>query len=123
MVVLVQAVRHQSNALLLVMLMGAFWGCGSKVEAPQRHASIPAEAVWAGGPDGGSWILCEPLTNNSANRCTVYHEHTGEVVKTGLFVARDTHKAVPRNQLVYDSFDGERIYLIGNRVLDPAAGG
>jgi hypothetical protein len=117
-----KASRRLGNEMLatLVLIAAGLVGCRTKVEPPPRHAGIPSQAVWAGGPDGGSWIACEPSRDGSANRCTVYHEHTGEVVAAGFFVARDTGRGVPGVELAYDGFDGERIYLKGNRILEPA---
>ena len=114
--------RRLPNRLLVVALLvlSVILGCRKRTEPPPRRPSIPREAVWAGGADGadgGSWILCTPLQDGSADECTIYHEYTGEVLASGLFVAIDTGRAVPRGELIYDSFDGSRIYLKDHQTL------
>lgn len=88
--------------------------------APERLPGIPSQAVWAGGVDGGSWILCR--VEDKKNVCTIFSDSTGEVVATGAFVLRETDRPASQNELQYDSFDGQVIHLLDGRVLEPLKG-
>jgi hypothetical protein len=105
-------------ALSLVAFAVLLLGCDSHVEAPPRLSSIPSEAVWVGGVDGGAWIWCEEA--NALNFCTVYNESTGEVWRRGHFVVEGSDQGAATQELHYDYFDGEHIGLADGRVLVPA---
>lgn len=100
--------------LLLAVLFGA---CDSGVHPPQRLASIPPEAVWVGGADGGAWIWCKK--DGTRNFCTVYNEYTGEIWTSGHFVVKGKGRGDSSEELKYDYFDGKQIGLTDGRVLAP----
>jgi len=50
---------------------------------PERPANVPASAQWAGGPDGGMWIQCDPTGGYLS--CRVYANVTGVLVEEGEF--------------------------------------
>ncbi len=69
-------------------------------------------AMWAGGADGGAWFECTPA--GEMFRCVVYHDVTGGVE------ARGEYRLLPNGgdrSLTYRGFDGDTIYLSGNRKL------
>lgn len=101
--------------LLMACLLAA---CDSGINPPERLPSIPVEAVWVGGADGGAWIRCKE--DGVLNFCTVYNEHTGEVWADGRFVVKGQTQGVPSEELKYDYFDGQHIGLIDGRLLEPA---
>jgi hypothetical protein len=97
-------------------LGGAFLvACTYQYEPPKRPGSVPAEAVWAGGADGGAWILCKE--DRSKNLCSIYNESSGDLWVRGYFVLEGKTQGVPNTELRYDFFDGERIGLYDGRVL------
>lgn len=100
------------NLFLAVVLLVA---CTSEVEPPERLATIPPEAVWVGGADGGAWILCRE--DGGRNFCTIYNDNSGEVWVRGYFVLEGSARGVSKQELRYDFFDGERIRLSDGRVL------
>ena len=87
-------------------------------ELPVRPPGVPANAVWAGGPDGGRWVSCS--TVGETNNCVVYNDHTGEVEMQGSFVLADTRRAASETELVFEgSPDGTSIHLRGGKRLVP----
>ena len=78
---------------------------------PERPASVPSSAVWAGGADGGSWIACEPLGGRRYD-CAIYYEGDGAVWDQGLFeFVSGPRGAEPRDPLRYSHFNGVRVLL------------
>ena len=98
---------------------------------PERKPGIPAEAVWAGGVDGGDWILCVPVATPSRYSCRVYNDYTGKLTASGEFIRRReaggsvkperrlTDSATPTGKLHYQYFDGVVIHLEDDVVLVP----
>jgi hypothetical protein len=89
---------------------------------------VPAEAIWAGGGDGGDWLLCvmrgkEPVPFFD---CEVYSDHTGSLTTRGRysFAKADPdgewkldNSPLPR--LSYRFFDGVIVHLDGPYALVP----
>lgn len=108
----------RNKCLLVPNLVGAIVllvSCSSEVKPPKRLAAIPSGAVWAGGADGGAWILCKE--DGARNLCTIYNDNSGEVWVRDHFVLEGTSRGVSSQELRYDFFDGERIVLSDGRVL------
>jgi hypothetical protein len=82
------------------------------VRSPPRPSSVPEEAVWAGGPDGGDWILCQEVPTRGSFRCEVFGEVTGRSVARGVFV-------LTTGPVAASFYDGVRIYLKDGRTLEP----
>jgi hypothetical protein len=90
--------------------------CRSASGPPRRATGVPAAAVWAGGADGGAWILCQP--GGVSNDCEVYDED-GSLMLRGQFIVAGAHRAASRAELRYTACDGERIFLANGSVLEP----
>jgi len=110
-------VSHLRTEWVMLLFLTVLLAACSSPEPPPRLPSIPSEAVWVGGVDGGVWIWCKEARD--LNFCTVYNEHSGEEWKHGGFVVEGTHEGVSSRELQYDYFDGERIGLQDGRVLEP----
>lgn len=54
-----------------------------KPEAPERAASIPKEAIWKGGVDGGYWFLFKSYKKESVD-VVIYYED-GDIAEKGTF--------------------------------------
>lgn len=123
-------------ALVVLVACTACVTVSSTVTPPPRPKGLPAHAVWAGGPDGGSFIACTPSTTNDekdplAYDCEIFLEHTGEREAHGLFVVRDvawdeqkrepvfTIPSTLPQALVYSAWDGTTIHLDAGRALLP----
>jgi hypothetical protein len=79
---------------------------------PTKPDGVPAEAVWAGGLDGGGWVLCS-TPSPSYNECTIYDEE-GRTHGPRRYVLGQTGLAAKPNQLRYTYLTGEAIGLEGN---------
>lgn len=103
----------------------------SPMSPPPRPASVPTEAVWAGGADGGAWISCTQKTPDSVYfACRIYHDPDGSIWAQGTFVLRRLHWDAQKEAPVYapvplpvtldyTAFDGEGIFLTNEQVLIP----
>src|SRR5262245_46890239 len=114
--------RAASTVLLLIVT-----GCGSS--APVRPGSVPETGVWAGGPDGGAWIDCRPVTKEPYLEydCTTYLE-MGAVWRSGQFIIAwrngelwdlPSGPTVPARIDRYMWFDGTVIMVAEDTVLIP----
>ena len=105
--------------------------CDSSVPSePKRKVGIPKDAVWAGGIDGGSWILCSNQKEFKYD-CTIYNDHTGELMARGTFLHRRVSYNISTEKLIveelkaektlpsYSYYDGDFIRLDGNEALVP----
>lgn len=93
------------------------------IQPPERPASVPFNAIWAGGPDGGSWILCErdPDPIRSTYRCSIFHDFTGELVASGLYEAKGSDIDTIDFDKELAGFDGDVIHLRDHSTLRPIA--
>jgi hypothetical protein len=103
---------------VLIILSAILLGCYRKFP-PERPASVPSEAVWAGGLDGGSFISCEIDAARNVNICTVYDDSAGEVMEHGDFRLKAEDRAARVEELKYAWADrGGTIGLTDERVLE-----
>jgi hypothetical protein len=108
-------------------------GC-QKDGAPDRPKSVPPDAVWAGGADGGAWIHCAAVRQGKPGRffCKLFDDQAGKAWASGRFLLEATGSQGPAAALAaaatmtvddlrdrYDAFDGERILLDGGFALVP----
>lgn len=94
---------------------------GSSPEGPARPSGIPENAVWAGGVDGGNFILMTPTMPDGTYLLKVYHDYTGELEFEGtvrLDRATNTPIAVGDGRS-FNSWDGTRLSLMDGRTLSP----
>ena len=102
------------------------------VTPPNRAHGVPLEAMWAGGPDGGAWILCQAQQHSIERyQCKVYNDQSGNMVASGSYVIRKSTWNRDQNTAVflpvdtlpkvlrYSSFDGKVIKLDDSIVLLP----
>lgn len=100
------------------MLTALLFGCGNEGHPPERPQGVPSEAVWAGGLDGGSFVLCQIDLTRKVNTCTVYNDFSGQVVEHGDFRLKGEDRAARLEELNYSWADGGgMIGLKGGRTL------
>lgn len=87
--------------LLYSILDGWFYDPANIV----RPESVPAEALWAGGMDGGHWVYCESSTFGKRD-CTIYDHPTGDLAVQGKFTIEVPDDA----KLQFLFFDGNAIH-------------
>ena len=103
---------------MLIAATAVLFGCGHQHIPPDRPAGVPAEAVWAGGLDGGSFIRCEIDPARNVDKCTVYNDYSGQIMEQGDFRLKDEGRAARAEELKYAWADwGGMIGLADGRVL------
>jgi hypothetical protein len=93
----------------------------SDPEPPVRPASVSSKAIWAGGVDGGSFILLEATKKADQYVAKIYDDSVGEVMFDGMLVM-DQPNATPldvRNPKTFSFWDGDTLYLTDGRSLSP----
>ncbi len=99
---------------------------GAVASAPARPEIVPKEAVWAGGADGGAWILCDRISKEPWGpvfQCMIYDDYAGSVLARGLYVISRRQKGkfqrVQRfeGQPRYNFFDGHLLGLEGDKLF------
>lgn len=93
----------------------------SELEPPPRPASVPARAIWAGGVDGGSFILLEPTKKTDQYSAKIYGDSAGDVVFDGVLQV-DQQGTAPldvKNPKTFSFWDGDTLYLADGRSLSP----
>jgi len=94
--------------------------CRTPSTPPVRPAVVPAGAKWAGGADGGAWILCTREESRNVNHCEIYFEN-GDLWTKGDYQMTRSGRAATPEELVYDGFDGDAILLASHQSLTPVA--
>lgn len=110
-------------SLSAVMLVTACCGIITNL-VPERPTNVPPEAVWSGGVDGGSWILCSPLDERRIRyACKTYNDFNGTMSSDGEYILMRigwnaekqcaTYTEVNEfiGELNYNGFDGRTIRL------------
>lgn len=118
----------------LVLAIGAgcvlLSGCELGKGPVRRPANVPKAAVWAGGPKGGNWFLCNAIGEKEFTyHCTVYYEDSGNVAADGDYVLRMSYWNKGQNKreiqefgsptLSYGFFNGHELYLQNMVILVP----
>lgn len=85
-----------------------------------RPASVPRDAVWVGGADGGAYVRCYLDKAADADTCSIWNDYTGALTESGAYRLRDQHRAATEQELNQISFPdfGGHIYLEDGLVLD-----
>jgi hypothetical protein len=92
-------------------------------DAPARPSGVPATALWAGGVDGGNFILMSPGKNDGSYPLKVYHDQTGELEFNGA-VRLDKPSTSPINVQdgkTFNGWDGDTLHLRDGRSLSPVS--
>ena len=91
---------------MLVILLSILQPSCGRVSPPARPEGVPAEAVWAGGPDGGSFVLCDVDSVKDVNNCKVWNDFTGQLKESGEYRLLREGRAASSAELVYTWADG-----------------
>jgi len=105
--------------VLLLFFLVIVTSCMNHVSPPPRPKGVPADAVWAGGADGGSFIKCYYEPSTRLNFCTVYNDFTGKIEAEGRFTIRGSMRPEDVSQFSFSGFDGKKIYLKDGSILIP----
>ena len=116
------------SALVIVLFIVA--GCDETQLLPERPTNVPESAVWGGGVDGGSWLVCKLRKERSAYACEIYWDSDGTLWAKGTYLLRKVNwdegqkrsiyiEAEGAPEIVFNYFDGQIIHLKGKFVLVP----
>ncbi|NOY84567.1 MAG: hypothetical protein GXO96_07075 [Nitrospirae bacterium] len=112
--------RFKTIAFFLSFLLFLV-ACTSNNATPPRPKSVPNDAMWIGGVDGGAWIL---LKKNQSDpeyiyRAEVYGDQAGNQWYIGrLEVIPNSQPSVPLGRAgAYGVWDGDRLLLEDGRVM------
>jgi hypothetical protein len=85
----------------------------------KRPAGVPEAAIWAGGMDGGSFILCEVDSGRDVNTCRVWNDQSGGLEESGDYRLLKEGRAATSSELKYVWADrGGRIGLQNGLILE-----
>jgi hypothetical protein len=95
---------------------------GSEPEPP-RPRGVPAKAIWAGGLDGGDFILLSPAKAAGTYSAKIYNDHSGDLDFTGdLRLTAPSEAPIDANDpKIYSGWDGQTLHLRDGRSLTPVA--
>ncbi len=92
----------------------------SNVTSPRKPELVPSSALWAGGVDGGNFILVEKYKDEDRLFfARIYNDFTGEIEYEGLVEyngSKDLTNLL-NNQSFYRGWDGDRLYLIDGEIM------
>ena len=93
----------------------------TEAQPPPRPRGVPAAAVWAGGVDGGNFILLSPAGADGTYSVKVYHDYTGELDFSGrLRLNQPSTKPIDvRDPKTYSDWIGNTLTLRDGRTLSP----
>lgn len=111
-----------SFALLLAFLISS--ACKIKTiesdpEPPPRPQNVPSDAVWAGGLDGGSFIVMKALSKPNWYSAQIYSDATGDLVFQGTLALDQESGPVLDlgDPKALDGWDGDTLHLRDGRSL------
>src|SRR5215475_12468783 len=78
-----------------IALILTAYGCGpaTSMEPKTRPQGVPIDARWVGGADGGSYVRCSVDTARNVNPCSVWNDHTGQLIESGDYRLRNEGRA------------------------------
>jgi len=103
---------------VVVALMVAACPGSPRSSAPARPASVPAEAFWLGGPDGGVWLTLstQPADSGRRAQARVFHQDGSVWYQGPLKLAPDTARAADlTDRALLAGWDGEALILTDGR--------
>lgn len=90
-------------------------------DPPSRPSGVPVKAVWAGGIDGGNFILLSPATPTGTYSAKIYNDHSGDLEFSGKLrlQAPSTAPIDVNDSKTYSAWDGDSLFLRDGRILTP----
>lgn len=117
---------HPRSSVLAAALSSLLSACQCRVESveiepPPRPSGVPTKAVWAGGIDGGEFILLSPAASDGTYPVKIYNDHSGDLEFSGrLRLTAPSAAPIDVNDpKTYSDWDGESLSLRDGRVLRP----
>ena len=112
---------HSRIKWILVVLAIMVVSCSSQTQEPARPATVPNEAMWIGGVDGGAWVLLRKQENQPEYYyyAEIYGDQAGDPWYIGrLEVVPHSRPEVPLgNPGAYGVWDGDNLLLEDGRTM------
>lgn len=112
------------SSVLAVALSSVLSACQCEVqtaepEPPPRPGGVPAKAIWAGGLDGGDFILLSAATPDGTYPAKIYNDHSGDLEFSGKLRLKEPSQAPidVQDPKTYSGWDGESLFLRDGRIL------
>lgn len=122
------------RAIKFMFCVAALLGAGCRdvgLPPPERPKTVPANAVWAGGPDGGNWFNCKKIAKKWHYECSVYADFDGQLVDGGEYVLKSVHwdeenkeaivEEMDKLTINFNGFDGHAVMLTNTLVMTKIA--
>jgi hypothetical protein len=100
-----------------LVLVSPLLSCGHPAEPAKRPSGVPADAVWAGGEDGGAYIQCVVDMAHNRDTCKVWNDYTGASSGWGDYRLVKENRAASASELKFAGAGGDSIYLQNGLVL------
>ena len=108
------------NQILLVhiFLYSMLLGCSNERPSltPSKPKTVPSDAFWKGGIDGGHWFLVKDIhPHQNMAEINIYNDYDGSLVIAAIFTLvcnADKQSFIEDLPNQIDNYDGERISLI-----------
>lgn len=91
-----------------------------ETSAPSKPKSVPEEAFWVGGIDGGNFILIRKKANgNSMFSVQIYNDYTGDLEYSGTlqYSGNVTGGKSFGDPTFYQGWDGEKLHLTNGETM------
>lgn len=83
------------SVTIILLLTGTYFGVkwffSQPCQPPDKPSQVPAEAVWLGGCDGGSWMELVSIEKDQA-RFRVYRDWNGDLILDADFEYKDCNE-------------------------------
>ena len=111
----------------VLLLAAALCACDAGTAAPPaRPASVPPEALWVGGMDGGVFVVVQPPAAGAARtqyRGSVWYAHGAVWYRGAMRLEPAGAPALAVGDVTqYQGWDGSRLLLSGDRSLVATGG-
>lgn len=92
--------------------------CHGEVQAPERPATVPPDAVWVGGSEAGAFLRIRPV-GATEWQVELFNEATGAPLESGRFILRGAplDEVKPQDAT---GWDGKKILLRNGGWLERA---
>ncbi len=88
-----------------------------EVQAPPRPESVPATALWIGGPDGGVFVKVSMTKVKNIYFGTIYFDSNGEICYQGPFRYTGDDAFEVDDKSSYSGWDGDYLFLTNHEKL------
>lgn len=80
-------------------------------------SGVPADAVWAGGADGGAYVRCSLDKERGLDKCIVWNDFNGETDGLKDYRLEKEHRAASVDELKFTGAVNDLIFLQNGLVL------